>query len=114
MIGRGSGFFLHPGDKLVTNNHVIDKADHVVIETYWRRKIRIDKVLVRDSECDLAILPVPASFDPETLKLADRAHSVGESVFALGSPKHTRFGISQGLIVQLSSSFAVNHSKLAR
>ena len=101
MIGRGSGFFLHPGNMLVTNDHVIDEADHVVVETYWRRKIRIDKVLVRDRDGDLAILPVPASFDPESLKLADRAHAVGESVFAIGSPKHTRFGISQGVIVQL-------------
>jgi len=100
-IGRGSGFFLYPGDKLVTNNHVIDDADHVVVETYWRRKIRIDKVLARDSDSDLAILPVPASFEPEALKLADRSHSVGETVFALGSPKNTRFGISQGVIVQL-------------
>lgn len=100
-VGRGSGFFLHPGDKLVTNNHVVDQADHVIVETYWRRRIRIDKVLVRDSDRDLAILPVPDSFDPETLKLADRSHSVGETVFAVGSPKNTRFGISQGVIVQL-------------
>jgi len=101
LVGRGTGFFLEPGDKIVTNDHVIDSADHLIVETYWRRQIKIDKVLARDDWADLAILPVPASFHPDSLALADRSHSLGERVFAIGFPRATRFGISEGTIVQL-------------
>ncbi len=99
-MGRATGFFLYAGDRLVTNEHVINGADYVIVDTYWRRRLRIDKVLARDRRLDLAILPVPNSFRPDVLQLSDETLSEGQTVFVIGSPKATAFGISQGVIVQ--------------
>jgi len=86
ISGHGTGFFLSPGDVIITNTHVLGLADYVIVETYWGRRLKIDKVLAYNIAADVAILPVPVSFEPDSLKLADRAHALGERVFAIGSP----------------------------
>ncbi len=65
-----------------------------------RLRLKIDKVLARDRDLDLAILPVPNSFRPDVLHLSERVVSEEQTVFAIGSPRQTKFGISQGVIVQ--------------
>ncbi len=101
--GHGSGFFLSPGNKIVTNYHVIADADYVLIETYWRQQLRVDRYLAVDRYRDLAILPSPRSIKPDSLQLATRSHAVGERVYTMGSPKSVRFGISEGVIVSMGN-----------
>ncbi len=112
--GHGSGFFLYPGDKIVTNYHVIADSDFALIETYWRQQFRVDKILAFDRERDLAVLPTPKSIKPHSVRLTERPHEIGERIFTIGSPQDVRFGISEGVIVAMGELLSSHRGALVQ
>ena len=55
----GSGFVIDAKEGLiVTNNHVIDGADEIIINFHDGSKLKVDKVIGRDPKTDLALLKV--------------------------------------------------------
>src|SRR5262245_62639883 len=55
----GSGFVIDGKEGLVgTNNHVIDGADEIIVNFHDGRKLKVDKVLGKDTKTDLALLKV--------------------------------------------------------
>src|SRR5665648_234313 len=70
----GSGFVIDPSGLIVTNNHVIEGADEIIINFTNGTKLKVSKVLGHDSKTDLALLKV----DPtEPLKAASFGDSFG-------------------------------------
>jgi serine protease Do len=58
----GSGFVIDGKEGLiVTNNHVIADADEIIINFHDGTKLKVDKVLGRDTKTDLALLKVTPS-----------------------------------------------------
>ncbi|MBC7369478.1 MAG: trypsin-like peptidase domain-containing protein [Undibacterium sp.] len=93
----GSGFFIEPGDALVTNAHVIAGASEVEIVKLGGETVAIKSVLAIAPDQDLVIL---AANGPG-LKLSSRAADVGEPVFAMGNPKGLTATFSNGMVSAL-------------
>lgn len=95
----GSGFILNRDGYIVTNNHVVSKADEILI-TFSDETESIAKVIGRDSKTDVALLKVdhmPAKVTPAILGDSD-AMKVGEVVVAIGNPFGLSHSVTQGII----------------
>lgn len=83
--GQGSGFLIEQNGYIVTNNHVIDGADKIVVTMQDGRKL--DATLVgRDAKTDLALIKVDEDSLPH-VTFGDSDHArVGDWVVAIGNP----------------------------
>ena len=54
----GSGFVIDPSGLIVTNNHVIEGADEIIINFTDGSKLKVTKILGHDPKTDLALLKV--------------------------------------------------------
>jgi len=95
----GSGFFVAPGDALVTNAHVIAGASEVECVLSNGVTISVTEVLALAADKDIAIL----SAKGPALQLSERIPEVGESIFALGNPKGLSATFSNGIVSALRS-----------
>ena len=82
--GAGSGVIISADGYIVTNNHVVDFADEVIVKTMEKE---YEATLVgRDPSTDLAVLKIDAKNLP-VLEIADSDKAkVGEWVLAVGNP----------------------------
>lgn len=99
----GSGVIVRPEGIIVTNNHVIDKADQITVVLSDRRELDA-KVIVADDKTDLAVLRVETAGEPlPFLKLRDSDDlEVGDLVLAIGNP----FGVGQTVTSGIVSALA--------
>jgi len=81
----GSGFIVSADGYVLTNAHVVDAADEVVVKLNDKREFKA-KVVGADKRTDVALLKIEASGLPKAV-LGDPAKlRVGEWVVAIGSP----------------------------
>lgn len=94
----GSGFVISEDGFIVTNNHVIDKADEIEIEFFSGKKLPA-KLIGTDPKTDIALLKVesdtPLPFVPFGNSDLMR---VGDWVIAMGNPLGQGFSVSAGII----------------
>ena len=82
--GAGSGVIISPDGYIVTNNHVVDFADEVIVKTI--EKEYEATIIGRDPSTDLAVLKIDGKNLP-VLEVADSDKAkVGEWVLAVGNP----------------------------
>ncbi|MFA5949876.1 MAG: Do family serine endopeptidase [Hyphomicrobium sp.] len=98
----GSGFVIDGKEGLVvTNNHVIDGADEIVVNFHDGSKLKVDKVLGRDTKADLALLKVSPKKPLVDVKFGSSAElKVGDWVMAIGNP----FGLGGTVTVGIISA----------
>jgi serine protease Do len=96
--GQGSGFFISADGYAVTNNHVVDRADEVEVQTD-DGKTYTAKVIGTDPRTDLALIKVEGGNFPYA-KLAERAPRIGDWVLAVGNP----FGLSSTVTAGIVSA----------
>ena len=101
----GSGFIIDKGGYVLTNNHVVDHADEVMITLLDKQQYRA-KIIGTDQKMDLALLriqdpkkPLPSNMAAVTFGDSDAAR-IGESVFAVGNP----FGLGHTVTVGIISA----------
>ena len=83
--GEGSGFIVSADGIILTNAHVVDKAQVVTVKLTDRREFRA-KVLGVDKMTDVAVIKIEAK-DLPTVRLGNPSQTkVGEPVLAIGSP----------------------------
>ena len=106
--GLGSGFFLNEDGYLITNFHVIEGETELSVEVYHQKNGQLDretykqvKIIAINKFHDLALLHIEDKNAPKfkavTLGSAD-ALSVGEGVFAIGSPLGLERTVTQGIV----------------
>lgn len=94
----GSGFIISSDGYIVTNNHVIDGADEIVIELFEGGKLDAT-VVGRDTKTDIALLKVEADKPLPFVNFGDSDLSrVGDWVLAVGNPLGQGFSVSAGII----------------
>ena len=94
----GSGFVVSSDGYIVTNNHVIDKADEIVIEFFDGKEL-VAKLVGRDPKTDIAVLKVEASEPLPFVGFGDSDIArVGDWVMAIGNPLGQGFSVSAGII----------------
>ncbi len=83
--GEGSGFIVRSDGIVLTNAHVVNGAQEVVVKLTDRREYRA-KVLGADTLTDVAVLKIDARNLPVVELAAPRIPRAGEWVVAIGSP----------------------------
>ena len=98
----GSGFVIDGSEGLVvTNNHVIDGADEIIVNFHDGSKLKVDKVLGRDTKTDLALLKVTPKKPLVAVSFGSSGDiKVGDWVMAIGNP----FGLGGTLTVGIISA----------
>jgi len=100
VTAQGSGFVIDGKEGLiVTNNHVIDGADEIIINFNDGSKLKVEKVLGKDSKTDLALLKVaPKRPLAQVAFGASSKLKVGDWVMAIGNPFGLGGSVSMGII----------------
>jgi serine protease Do len=82
----GSGFIIDPAGFIVTNNHVIENADEIMVLTHDNEELKAT-IVGRDEKTDLALLKVDAGKPLPYVKWGDSDElRVGDWVMAIGNP----------------------------
>ena len=93
----GSGFIISEDGYILTNNHVVDHADEVVVRLNDRRELEA-KVIGTDPRSDVALVKVDAK-DLPTVKIGHSDNlKVGEWVLAIGSPFGFDYSVTAGIV----------------
>ena len=93
----GSGVILDPDGHLVTNHHVVAKADHIEVVLADGRRLPAERV-GSDPETDLAVLRIEAA-GLEAIEPAPAGHpEVGDVVLALGNPYGVGRAVTLGIV----------------
>ncbi|KQV52141.1 DegQ family serine endoprotease [Massilia sp. Root335] len=95
--GVGSGFIISDDGFVLTNAHVVEGADEVVVTLTDRREFKA-KVLGSDARSDVALLKVDGRNLP-SVRIGDSSRiRVGEWVIAIGSPFNLENTVTAGII----------------
>jgi serine protease Do len=95
--GQGSGFFISADGYAVTNNHVVDKAEHVDVTTDDGRTYQA-KVIGTDVRTDLALIKVDGRRDFPFAQLSDKSPRTGDWVLAVGNPFGLGGTVTAGIV----------------
>jgi 2-alkenal reductase len=112
MQGEGSGWVYDDQGHIITNNHVVEGADKVIVvfdNGLWDEA----EIVATDPQSDLAVIKVdaPESVDLKPLPLADPENlRVGYSVIAIGVPFGLESTMTTGIVSALGRSFPVGNA----
>ena len=93
----GSGFIISKDGYILTNNHVVESADEVIVRLHDRRQLTA-QVVGADPRSDVAVLKVEADDLPVVSIGNSDALEVGEWVLAIGSPFGFDFSVTAGIV----------------
>jgi serine protease Do len=109
-MSMGSGFIISEDGYIVTNNHVVDGADSVIVRLSDRREYAAE-VIGTDSRSDLALLRVDAE-DLPVLRLGKAGElEVGEWVLAIGSPFGLDYSVTAGIVSAMGRSLPTERNE---
>jgi len=96
----GSGFIIDKDGYIVTNNHVIDNADKIVVILKDEKEFEA-QIVGRDKNTDLALIKIELNHNLPVLRFGDSdALKVGQWVVAIGNP----FGLEQTVTAGIVSA----------
>jgi serine protease Do len=95
--GVGSGFILSADGYVMTNAHVVDGADEVIVTLTDKREFKA-KIVGADKRTDVAVVKIEASGLP-AVRIGDVSRlKVGEWVMAIGSPFGLENTVTAGIV----------------
>jgi serine protease Do len=95
--GVGSGFILSADGFIMTNAHVVDGADEVLVTLTDKREFKA-RIIGADKRTDVAVVKIDASGLP-FVKIGDvNRLKVGEWVMAIGSPFGLENSVTAGIV----------------
>jgi len=98
QTGLGSGVIITADGYILTNNHVVDKADELKVAIAGRDKTFTAKVIGTDPQTDVALIKIEAEgLTRATLGDSSRLR-VGDMVLAIGSPMGLEQSVTHGII----------------
>ncbi|MBE9168500.1 trypsin-like peptidase domain-containing protein [Pleurocapsales cyanobacterium LEGE 06147] len=105
LRGIGSGFVIDPAGVILTNAHVVDKADTVTV-SFQDGRILAGKVLGKDPVTDVAVIQVQAENLPKvTIGNSDKVRQ-GQWAIAIGNPLGLQETVTVGVISGIERSSA--------
>ncbi|MBN2886405.1 MAG: DegQ family serine endoprotease [Chromatiaceae bacterium] len=93
----GSGFIISPDGDVLTNAHVVEGADEIIVRTSDRREF-VAKLVGTDKRSDIALLKVEAEGLPAVRIGSSKELRVGEWVLAIGSPFGFESSATAGIV----------------
>lgn len=99
--GSGSGFIVDPDGSILTNNHVIEGAERILVKLSDGRSLRA-RVIGADPDTDIALLKVDGQSKLPVAPLGDSSTlRMGEWVCAIGNPLGYEHSVTVGVISYL-------------
>ena len=96
-VGFGSGVIISKDGYIVTNNHVIDGADEIIVKLNDNREFK-GRMVGTDPNSDLALVKIEGDDFP-TIPVGDSdALKVGEWVLAVGNPFNLTSTVTAGIV----------------
>ena len=96
-VGFGSGVIISKDGYIVTNNHVVEGADEIVVKLNDERELK-GRLIGVDPDTDLALVKIEGDDFP-TLPIGDsEALKVGEWVLAVGNPFNLNSTVTAGIV----------------
>src|SRR5579872_318205 len=96
--GAGSGFIIDADGSILTNNHVIDRADRITVKLSDGRTMRAH-VVGTDPDSDIALIKVDGQRGLPIAPLGDSsALRMGEWVCAIGNPLGYEHTVTVGVV----------------
>ncbi len=100
----GSGVILSTDGYIVTNNHVIDNADEIMVTLPHSQQEYKAKLIGQDKESDLAVIKIDAN-NLLPIKIGNSDYlEVGDVVFAVGNPFGVGETVTQGIVSALNKN----------
>ncbi|MBK1886898.1 DegQ family serine endoprotease [Marinobacter sp. DY40_1A1] len=100
----GSGFIVSADGYVLTNNHVVEGADEIIVRLNDRRELPATLVGT-DPRSDMAVLKIENGDDLPVVKTGrSKDLRVGEWVFAIGSPFGFDYTVTAGIVSALGRS----------
>ncbi|MBL8830612.1 MAG: trypsin-like peptidase domain-containing protein, partial [Planctomycetaceae bacterium] len=96
--GTGSGVIIDPSGIILTNNHVVEGADEVIVRFSDERELKADEIKT-DPQTDLAVIRVKGAGTLPYAQLGDSSKlDIGDWVIAVGAPFGLDSTVSAGII----------------
>ena len=96
--GAGSGFIIDADGSILTNNHVIDRAERITVKVSDGRTLRA-RVVGSDPDTDIALIKVDGETGLPVAPLGDSGTlRMGEWVCAIGNPLGYEHSVTVGVI----------------
>jgi serine protease Do len=97
----GSGFVIDAAGYILTNNHVVENADEIVVKLNTGKEFKA-KVVGRDPKTDIALIEIHGASDLVPVKLGDSDKlRVGQWVIAIGNPFGLENTVTAGIVSAL-------------
>jgi len=99
VVFQGSGFFITPEGRFLTNYHVLAQAARAEVKTAAGRCYPITGVVAADQDWDLVMAEIGCPrHAASSLKISDAMPEVGEQVAVVGSPLGLEQTLSIGVV----------------
>lgn len=111
----GSGFIVDPAGYIVTNQHVVDRAEDLKISvTTPDGKTYNARYITADPSADLALLKIESSTPLPFLSLKDISPNLlGESVLVVGNPLGYGHSVARGILSATNRTLSVENNEYA-
>lgn len=110
QMGTGSGVIISSEGYIVTNNHVIDKADELQV-TLNNNKSYKAEVIGRDPNTDIALIKIDSDEKLPYLAFGDSDNTkIGEWVLAVGNPFNLTSTVTAGIVSAKARDLGRNQS----
>lgn len=93
----GSGFIISEDGYIVTNNHVVEKADKIRVTLYDEREFDAE-VIGTDPRTDLALIKIEGSDLPRVIMGDSEKLEIGDWVIAIGNPLGLDHSVTAGIL----------------
>ena len=96
--GAGTGFIIDPDGSILTNNHVIDRAERITVKLSDGRSLHA-RVIGADPDTDIALIKVDGETRLPVAPLGDSSTlRMGEWVCAIGNPLGYEHSVTVGVV----------------
>lgn len=103
-MSLGSGFIISSDGFILTNNHVVEGADEIIVKLSDRSETRAE-LIGADKRSDLAVLKIKVKRPLSVVRLGDsEGIQPGQWVAAIGSPFNFEYSITKGIVSALNRS----------
>ncbi|MEO9003764.1 MAG: trypsin-like peptidase domain-containing protein [Ginsengibacter sp.] len=108
QVGSGSGVLVSANGYIVTNNHVVSKADELLVTLNDKNDYKA-KVVGTDPSSDLAVIKIEGSNFPHLTFANSDDVRVGQWILAIGYPLNLETTVTSGIVSAKARNLGINN-----
>ena len=108
QVGSGSGVLVSANGYIVTNNHVVNKADQLLVTLNDKNDYKA-KVIGTDPSSDLAVIKIEGNNFPHLTFANSDDVKVGQWILAIGYPLNLETTVTSGIVSAKARNLGINN-----